>query len=102
MKHKGLKRRTDPLLLLFLFVGLAMCMTTLSAADNSFLLHPSLDRLKDGDVMLVPIGRRGAGIRMSMQTPEQAGAAVFILDDNGGWQAENGVSEVHLSVVIPW
>ena len=102
MKRKGLKHRTDPLLLLILFVGMAMFMTTISAAGNSFLLHPNLDRLKDGDVVLVPIGRRGAGIRMSMRAPGQAGPALFTLDDKRGWQAENAISEVRLSVVIPW
>ncbi|MGB5440395.1 MAG: hypothetical protein WBN90_12205 [Gammaproteobacteria bacterium] len=101
MKRKGMKQKTYPMLLL-LFAGLAMCMTTLSAADNSFLMHPGLDRLKDGDVMLVPIGRRGAGIRMSIQMPGQSGTASFKLDTNGRSPAENAIAEVHLSVVIPW
>jgi len=77
-------------------------MTTLSAADDSFLLHPDIDDLKDGDVMLAPIGQRGAGVRMFYKSPAGIPAASYPVSNSGMWQADADAAAVHLSVVIPW
>jgi hypothetical protein len=71
-------------------------------AESSFLLHPNLDALKEGDVLLAPIGRRGAGVRMSFDTPVQDPAGFFTLSNHEMWQINEAASEVFLSVVIPW
>ena len=99
---KRLKRKSDPLLLLVLFAGLGVFMTTLSAADDSFLSHPVINDLKDGDVMLAPIGRRGAGVHMFVTTPGESTATSFTASDSGMRQINVAESAVNLSVVIPW
>ncbi len=101
-KHKRFKYRSDRLLLLVLFAGLVVFMTTLSAADDSFLLHPTIDDLKDGDVLLAPIGQRGAGVRMLFESPAGIPAASYSVNNSNMRQVDAAAAAVHLSVVIPW
>ena len=101
-KDRHMKRKPALLLWLSLFAGMAAFMPITAAADKSFLLQPDLDDLKDGDVMLAPIGRRGAGVRISIQTQGQGTEALHMLGNHGVWKAGVGASEVHLSVVMPW
>ena len=99
-KDRHMKRKPALLLWFTLFAGMAAFLPMTAAADKSFLLHPDLDDLKEVGVMLAPIGRRGAGVRISIQT--QGAAALQMLGNNSVWEAGVGASEVRLSVVIPW
>ncbi len=101
-KNKRLNRRSAPLLLRALLVGVAVLVSNAVAAEGSFLLNPTFDDLKEGNVLLAPIGQRGAGIRMSMDAPGQDPADDFSAANNGMWQVNEYASEAYLSVVIPW
>ena len=101
-KDKRLNRRSAPLLLRALLVGMAVLVSNAVAAEGSFLLYPTLNDLKEGNVLLAPIGHRGAGIRMSMDAPGQDPADDFRAANNGMWQVNQYASEAYLSVVIPW
>ena len=85
-----------------LLVCMMVFMSTIVKAERSFLLHPSLDALKEGDVLLAPVGRRGAGVRMTFNTPGQDPAGIFTLSNHEMWQINEAASEVLLSVVVPW
>ena len=101
-KLKQLKRRSDPLLLLVLFASLGVFMTTISAAEDSFLLHPTINDLSDGNVMLAPIGRRGASVRMFVETLNKNTLPSFTANDHGMQQINKAEPAVNLSVVLPW
>ena len=101
-KDKHLNHKPSPMLLRVLLLGMAVLMSKTVVAENSFLMDPNLDDLKDGSVMLAPIGRRGAGIRMLFQTAGHDSTPFFKMINNGMWQINEGTSEAFISVVIPW
>jgi hypothetical protein len=101
-KQKHMIRRQAAFVLCALFACMAVFMSTTVKAESSFLLNPSLDALKEGDVLLAPVGRRGAGVRMMFNTPGQDPAGIFTLSNHEMWQLNEAASEVLLSVVIPW
>lgn len=94
LKRKRARRKTDPLLLLALFAGLAVFMTTVTAVENSFVSHPDINDQVNGSVMLAPVGRNGASVRVSyIKTDEETPAAL-----TPDWFS----SAIRLSVVMPW
>jgi hypothetical protein len=101
-KDKYLIRKQAAFVLCALFACMMAFMSTPVKAESSFLLHPSLDALKEGDVLLAPVGRRGAGVRMTFNTPGQDPAGSFALSNHEMWQINEAASEVLLSMVIPW
>ena len=90
------------LLLRAMFTGLVLLASSAVSAEGSFLLNPNLKDLKEGYIMLAPIGRGGAGVRMSMDAPGQDNPDAFRMSNNGMWQINDGASEVYMSLVIPW
>ena len=66
-KHKHTHRKPDPLMLLVILVGLAVLAT--SAAESAEPPHHtmSLTDLLDGEFMVAPVGRHGAGLHLSYQ-----------------------------------
>ena len=101
-RDKHLIRKQAALVLCALFACMIVFMSTTVKAERSFLLHPSFDALKEGDVLLAPVGRRGAGLRMMFSAPSQDPAGFFTLSNHEMWQINEAASEVSLSVVIPW
>jgi len=101
-KDNHLNRRSASLLMRALLVGMALLVSNAVAAGGSFLLNPSLNDLKEGNVLLAPIGDQGAGVRMSMGVPGQAPTDYSRAANNGMWQVNQYVSEAYMSVVIPW
>lgn len=101
-RDKHLIRKQAALVLCALFACMIVFMSTIVKAERSFLLHPSFDALKEGDVLLAPVGRRGAGVRMMFSAPSQDPAGFFTLSNHEMWQINEAASEVSLSVVIPW
>jgi hypothetical protein len=101
-RDKHLIRKQAALVLCALFACMIVFMSTTVKAERSFLLHPSFDALKEGDVLLAPVGRRGAGLRMMFSAPGQDPAGFFTLSNHEMWQINEAASEVSLSVVIPW
>ena len=90
----------------FLLRTFLVCMAVLvsngAAAEDSFLLNPDFDGLKDGDVMIAPIGYRGAGIRMLVTEPGQLPAASQRVFSNGMLKGSTVSAEARLSIVVPW
>jgi|GEM_PF-6179152 len=101
-KDKHLIRKQATFVLFALLVCAVMFMPAIVKAESSFLQHPGLDALKEGDVLLAPFGRRGAGVRMSFDTPVRDPAGSFMLSNHGLSQTSEATSGVSLYVVIPW
>ena len=101
-KDKHLNHTPSSILLRVLLLGMAVLIPNAVVAENSFLMDPNFDDLKDGSVMLAPIGRRDAGIRMLFQASDHDSTPFFKMSNNGMWQVNDDTSEVFLSVVIPW
>ncbi len=101
-KNNRLNRGSAPLLLRVLFAGMALLVSNVVAAEGSFLLNPSFDDLKEGNLLLAPIGDQGAGVRMSMGAPDQEPIDYTKAANNGMWQVNQYASEAYMSVVIPW
>ncbi len=101
-RDKHLNHGSAPLLLRALLVGMALVVSNTVAAEDSFLLNPSFNDLKEGNLLLAPIGEQGAGVRMSMGVPGQEPTDYLTATNNGMWQVNQYVSEAYMSVVIPW
>ena len=99
-KHLNLKLST--MLLRALLLGMASLVSNTVVAEDSFLVNPNFDDLKDGSVMLAPMGRRGAGISVMFQTPDHDSTPFFKMMNNGIWQVNDDASQVFLSVGVPW
>jgi hypothetical protein len=69
--HKGRHtfRKPDTLLLLAVFVGLAVVVTTAADAARDATRFPALADLQDGDVQVVRMGRHGPGVHLTLQSP---------------------------------
>ncbi|MGB5179431.1 MAG: hypothetical protein WBP44_11955 [Gammaproteobacteria bacterium] len=99
-KHKHTHRKPDPLMLLVLLVSLAVMMTTAADAAEPGLHTLNLTDILDGEFMVAPVGRHGAGLHFSYQTNP------YLNVESG----KNSVSKqpaatspsVFLSVRIPW
>ena len=100
LRNKRFFRKPDPLVLLSVLVSLSVFMTTVVDASESFFSNPNLPDLIDGNITLTEVGRSGAGIHMSFQTPatrvenEQH-------DFRNGRQSEPE-PDLFLSLHIPW
>lgn len=101
-KGKHLTRKSASIQLRAMLMGLAVMVSGAVSAEGSFLLSPSINDLKEGNVMLAPVGRRGAGVRMSMDAPDQNQGVVSAMSNNGMWKIIDNDSAVHVSFVIPW
>ena len=66
-KHKRSFRKPDPWMLLVLFTALAVLMTTAAVADEPVLNTTNLADLGNGDLVVAPVGRQGAGLHLSYQ-----------------------------------
>jgi len=93
-------RKPDPLKLLAIVVTIAVLMT--SAVDAAEPFHESLNLadLADGELMITPLGRQGAGIHMSYQgNPGQYDSGKGTHLDS---QPTSSSPAVFLSVRVPW
>jgi hypothetical protein len=100
LRKKHIFRKPDPLMLISLLVSLSVFMTTAVDASESFFSKPNLPDLIAGDITLTEVGRSGAGIHMSFQTP-----ATVVQNEHhdlrNGSQSELP-ADLFLSVHIPW
>ena len=67
-KHKHTCRKPDSLMLLVILVSLAALMTSTTATAEPVLNTVSLTDLRNGDLVVAPIGRHGAGLHLSYKT----------------------------------
>jgi len=65
-KHKHSFRKPDPWMLLVLFTALAVLMTTAAVADEAAFNTMNLADLGNGDLVVAPVGRQGAGLHLSL------------------------------------
>jgi len=66
-KHKHTHRKPDPLILLVILVSLAVMMTSVVGAAEPSPEPMSLTDLLDGEFMVAPVGRHGAGLHLSYE-----------------------------------
>ena len=101
-KHKHSYRKPDPLMLLVLLVSLAALMTSTTAAADPLHNNVSLTDLKNGDLMVAPVGRHGARVHFSYETStyhiESANASGSTVSS----KAVAPTPTLLLSVKIPW
>ena len=100
LTRKRFFRKPDPLMLVSLLVSLSVLMTTVVDASESFFSKPNLPDLIAGDITLTEVGRGGAGIHMSFQTPATA-VQNERHDFRNGSRGEPA-ADLFLSVRIPW
>jgi hypothetical protein len=100
LTRKRFFRKPDPLMLVSLLVSLSVLMTTAVDASESFFSKPNLPDLIAGDITLTEVGRSGAGIHMSFQTPATA-VQKEQHDFRNGSRGEPA-ADLFLSVRIPW
>ena len=98
-------RKPDPLKLLAIVVTIAVLTTSaVDAAEPfkamSFNESLGIADLADGDLMLTPVGRQGAGIHMSYQGNTYQHDAVTGTSLNN--QRNSSSPAVFLSVRVPW
>lgn len=99
-KHKHSYRKPDPLMLLVILVSLAVLMTSAVDAAEPIYKSMNLTDLMDGDFMVAPVGRHGAGLHMSYQTnPYQ-----YEAPKPGPVSTQQAASTptIFLSVRVPW
>ena len=99
-KHKHTHRTPDPLMLLFILVSLAVLMTSAAQAAEPGLHSMTLTDLLDGEFMVAPVSRHGAGLHLSYlgnptvyEEPKRNAL---------GTQPAAASPTVFLSVRIPW
>jgi hypothetical protein len=100
LRSKRFFRKPDPLMLISVLVSLSVFMTTAVDASDSFFSKPNLPDLIAGDITLAEVGRRGAGIHMSFQTPASI-VQKEQHDFRNGSQSEPA-PDFFFSVRIPW
>jgi hypothetical protein len=99
-KHKHTHRKPDPLMLLFILVSFAVLMTTAAQAAEPGLHSMTLTEILDGEFMVAPVSRHGAGLHLSyLGTP-----TVYEEPKRNtlGTQPAAASPTVFLSVRIPW
>jgi hypothetical protein len=93
-------RKPDPLKLLAIVVTVAVLMTSAVDAAEPFHGPLNLADLADGELMIAPVGRQGAGIHMSY--PGNPGR----YDEGGSTHLDQKQASsspaVFLSVRVPW
>lgn len=101
-------RKPDPLTLLAIGVGLAALMTSAVADAEPFYKQSSFSELgmdlADGQLMLAPMGRQGAGLHMSYQATDDR-SVVHAAGSSRSFEAarsRESSSAVFLSVQVPW
>ena len=99
-QRKHFFRKPDPLMLISLLLGLSVLMTTAVDASESFFSKPNLPDLIAGDITLTEVGRSGAGIHMSFQTPATV-VQNELHDLRNGSQSE-APADLFLSLRMPW
>jgi len=99
-KHRHTHRKPDPLMLLVILVSLAVMMTSAAQAAEPGLETMSLTDILDGEFMVAPVGRQGAGLHLSYlgnptvyEEPKRNAL---------GTQPTAASPAVFLSVRIPW
>lgn len=99
-KHKHNHRKPDPLMLLVILVSLSLMVTSVVQAAEPVPRTMSLEDLLDGEVMVAPVGRHGAGWHLS-----------YLNNPNLHEQASKNLLNVQpiahsptffLSVQVPW
>ena len=100
LRKKRFFRKPDPLMLVSLLVSLSVFMTSAVDASESFFSKPNLPDLIAGDLTLTEVGRSGAGIHMTFQTP----ATVVKNEQHDFRNGSHGepAPDLFLSVRIPW
>jgi hypothetical protein len=102
-KPKHSYRKPDPLMLLVIFTGLAVLMTSAAVAAEPVFNTMRLTDLKDGDLVVADVGRQGAGLHLSCQTSSylyQASSASSTHPVSS--RAVSSSPALFLSVKIPW
>ena len=87
-------------MLISLLVSLSVFMTAAVDASEGFFSKPNLPDLIAGDITLTEVGRSGAGIHMSFQTP--ATAVQNAQQDFRNGSRGEPAADLFLSVRIPW
>ena len=99
-KHRHTHRKPDPLMLLVILVSLAVMMTSAAQAAEPDLHSMTLTDILDGEFLVAPVGRHGAGLHLSyLGNPtvyEEPKRNVL------GKQPTAASPTVSLSVRIPW
>ena len=99
-KHKHTHRKPDPLMLLVILVSLAVMMTSAAAATGSNSRAPGLSDILDGEVMVAPVGRHGAGLHLTYQSNPYLYEAAK--KNSVSTQKYAPSPTVFLSVRVPW
>ena len=99
-KHKYTHRKPDPLLLLVIFVSLAVMMTAVAESAEPTHEALSLTDLLDGEFMVAPVGRHGAGLHLSYQGNADLHEGPG--KDSLSVQKVTPSPTVFLSVRVPW
>jgi hypothetical protein len=100
--HKGRHtfRKPDTLLLLAVFVGLAVLITTAADAVEGAFKAPGLADLQAGDMQVIRLGRHGPGVHLSLQPPHNA---TEIHSTVAAKQPPTGATpDVFLNLRYPW
>ena len=93
-------RKPDPLKLLAILVTMAVLMTSAVDAAEPFYESLNLADLADGELMITPLGRQGAGIHMSYQDNPNQHITVNSTSLNN--QPTSSTPAVFLAVRVPW
>jgi hypothetical protein len=102
-KHKHTCRKPDPLILLVIIVSLAALMTSTTAAADPFLNTLGPTDLQNGDLVVAPVGRHGAGVHLSYETsPYRAETIHASGTTTGSSKSVSRPPSLFLSVKIPW
>jgi hypothetical protein len=102
-KHKHSCHKPDPLMLLVILVGLALLMTSMASAAAPAFSAMRLADLKNGDLVVAPVGGQGAGFHLSYQAnPYRYQASRVSASNPFSSQAVTSTPTFFLSVHIPW
>jgi hypothetical protein len=92
--------KPDPLKLLAILVTMAVLMTSAVDAAEPFYESLNLADLADGELMITPLGRQGAGIHMSYQGDPNQHITVNSTSLNN--HPTSSTPAVFLAVRVPW
>ena len=99
-KHKHTHRKPDPLMLLVILVSLAVLMTSAAQAAEPGLHSVTLTDILDGEFMVAPLSRQGAGLHLSYQ----GNTTAYAEPKRNALSTQPAAASptVFLSVRIPW
>ncbi|MCG6898522.1 MAG: hypothetical protein LJE75_00805 [Gammaproteobacteria bacterium] len=102
-KHKHSYRKPDPLMLLVLFTVLAVLMTSAVVAGEPVLNTMNLADVGNGDLVIAPVGRQGAGLHLSYQISScQCQASSESSTRSVSSRSAPSSPALFLSLKIPW